>query len=657
VAHLRHRQGRRLPRRPGRRRDHVQGGHRRRPRPGEDGAALQPHARGPHRPAPLRRSHPQPRRGRRAPRLLRRRPHRPHDPADALPELRQARGRVLQRVLRPRPLLDGRSTGSAPGRRGLRAGHRRPPRLPGQVGRVRHRRLRQGVQDHLQRPHPHRRRHGHRLARGLPLEDMEFYQFHPTGLAGLGILLTEAARGEGGILRNARASASWSATPPRSRTSRRATWSPARWSRRSARAGAPGPTRTTSASTSPTSRPRIEAKLPDITEFARTYLGVEPVHRAGAGLPDGALRDGRHPDQRRDRGPGRQRHHVVPGLYAAGECACVSVHGANRLGTNSLLDINVFGRAPASPRPSTPRRPTSSTCPRRPRRPSSWSTSCAAELRRRPSGSPTSARSCRRRWTPTPRSTAPRRPSSRPEPTSQELQGRYTQRRGPGQGQAVQHRPARGDRARLPARPGRGARVGPWPQGVPRRSLPRGLPDRDDVNFMQHTMAYRDVDGREGDDPPGLQARGVTRTSRWSASTDDATETTSSETSPRASAEVGAVPSSTVRSRCAGSTRRGTPSRTGRSYTVDRVPTDRLLDALHKIKWEQDGTLTFRRSCAHGICGSDAMRINGRNRLACKTLIKDLNPSKPITSRPSRACRSRRTSSSTWSPSSRPTAR
>jgi succinate dehydrogenase / fumarate reductase iron-sulfur subunit len=61
------------------------------------------------------------------------------------------------------------------------------------------------------------------------------------------------------------------------------------------------------------------------------------------------------------------------------------------------------------------------------------------------------------------------------------------------------------------------------------------------------------------------------------------------------------------------------------SYTVDAQPTDRILDALHKVKWEIDGTLTFRRSCAHGICGSDAMRINGRNRLACKTLVKDLD--------------------------------
>jgi succinate dehydrogenase / fumarate reductase iron-sulfur subunit len=66
-------------------------------------------------------------------------------------------------------------------------------------------------------------------------------------------------------------------------------------------------------------------------------------------------------------------------------------------------------------------------------------------------------------------------------------------------------------------------------------------------------------------------------------------------------------------------------------FQVEIDPKERVLDALHKIKWELDGTLTFRRSCAHGICGSDAMRINGKNRLACKTLIKDLNPAKPIT--------------------------
>ncbi|GAA3898630.1 succinate dehydrogenase iron-sulfur subunit [Streptomyces gulbargensis] len=66
-------------------------------------------------------------------------------------------------------------------------------------------------------------------------------------------------------------------------------------------------------------------------------------------------------------------------------------------------------------------------------------------------------------------------------------------------------------------------------------------------------------------------------------------------------------------------------------FQIEIDPKERVLDGLHKIKWDLDGTLTFRRSCAHGICGSDAMRINGKNRLACKTLIKDINPEKPIT--------------------------
>src|SRR5690242_21954229 len=60
------------------------------------------------------------------------------------------------------------------------------------------------------------------------------------------------------------------------------------------------------------------------------------------------------------------------------------------------------------------------------------------------------------------------------------------------------------------------------------------------------------------------------------------------------------------------------------SFRVESEPMDRVLDLLHKVKYEQDGTLTYRRSCAHGVCGSDAMLINGRNRLACKMLIRDL---------------------------------
>ncbi|GAA4347815.1 succinate dehydrogenase iron-sulfur subunit [Angustibacter luteus] len=100
------------------------------------------------------------------------------------------------------------------------------------------------------------------------------------------------------------------------------------------------------------------------------------------------------------------------------------------------------------------------------------------------------------------------------------------------------------------------------------------------------------------------------------------------------STEVGVVPSFDVTLRIRRFNPESDTEPHWEDYTVSVHATDRLLDALHTIKWEQDGSLTFRRSCAHGVCGSDAMRINGKNRLACKTLLKDLNPKKPITVEP-----------------------
>jgi succinate dehydrogenase / fumarate reductase, flavoprotein subunit len=229
-------------------------------------------------------------------------------------------------------------------RRGLRAGHRRDPRLPGQVGHLRHRRLRQGLQDHLQRAHPHRRRHGHRLAQGPAAGGHGVLPVPPDRPGRPGVLLTEGARGEGGILRNASASASWSATPRPSRTSPRATWSPGRWCRRCARAAAPGPNKDyVYLDLTHLPPEQIEAKLPDITEFARTYLGVDPSPSWCRSSPPRTTRWAASRPTSRPRSCA-DNEHVIPGLYAAGECACVSVHGANRLGTNSLLDINVFGR-------------------------------------------------------------------------------------------------------------------------------------------------------------------------------------------------------------------------------------------------------------------------------------------------------------------------
>ena len=180
--------------------------------------------------------------------------------------------------------------------------------------------------------------------KGLPLEDMEFYQFHPTGLAGLGVLLTEGARGEGGILRNAsgerfmeRYAPTIKDLAPRDMVARAMVQEV-----REGRGAGPNKDYVYLDLTHLPAE-QVEAKLPDITEFSRTYLGVDPItelvpvfptaHYAMGGVPTNV-----HTEVLRD------NEHVVPGLYAAGEVACVSVHGANRLGTNSLIDINVFGR-------------------------------------------------------------------------------------------------------------------------------------------------------------------------------------------------------------------------------------------------------------------------------------------------------------------------
>ena len=180
--------------------------------------------------------------------------------------------------------------------------------------------------------------------RGVPLEDMEFYQFHPTGLAGLGVLLTEGTRGEGGILRNAdgerfmeRVAPTIKDLAPRDMVAR-AMVAEVREGR-----GA-GPDKDyVYLDLTHLPKELIEFKFPDVTEFSRTYLGVDPVtelvpvfptaHYAMGGIPTNV-----------DTEVLADNASVIPGLYAAGEVACVSVHGANRLGTNSLLDINVFGR-------------------------------------------------------------------------------------------------------------------------------------------------------------------------------------------------------------------------------------------------------------------------------------------------------------------------
>ncbi|WP_228823649.1 succinate dehydrogenase flavoprotein subunit [Nocardia blacklockiae] len=180
--------------------------------------------------------------------------------------------------------------------------------------------------------------------KGLPLEDMEFHQFHPTGLAGLGILISEAVRGEGGILRNAdgerfmeRYAPTIKDLAPRDIVARSMVKEVLE-----GRGGGPNKDYVFIDVTH-LGEDVLEEKLPDITEFSRTYLGIDPVKEPVPVMPTCHYVMGGIPTRIRGEVL-RNNTDVVPGLYAAGECACVSVHGSNRLGTNSLLDINVFGR-------------------------------------------------------------------------------------------------------------------------------------------------------------------------------------------------------------------------------------------------------------------------------------------------------------------------
>jgi succinate dehydrogenase / fumarate reductase flavoprotein subunit len=195
---------------------------------------------------------------------------------------------------------------------------------------------------------------------GLPLEDMEFYQFHPTGIYRLGILLSEACRGDGGIMFNGKGERFMETYAPNLKDlASRDVCSRSIYQEVRAGRGVGGKdfvyldirAETMNKYKSSPKHPAedvdsawVESRLPDIIEFARTYLGVDPIkdpmpiqptaHYAMGGLPTDV-------DGRVLRDPSGA---IVPGLYSAGESACVSVHGANRLGTNSLVDLVVYGR-------------------------------------------------------------------------------------------------------------------------------------------------------------------------------------------------------------------------------------------------------------------------------------------------------------------------
>jgi len=203
------------------------------------------------------------------------------------------------------------------------------------------------------------------MRRGLPLEDMEFFQFHPTGIYKLGILITEGVRGEGGILINGKGERFMEKYAPtvKDLASRdvvsRAIYLEIRQGR-----GVNGQNyvyldvrpesvnkyaaldgrKNLDGSPYTVTGEQILAKLPDIVDFCRVYLGVDPVTQMMPIQPTAHYAMGGIPTNKYGEVILDEKNTLVPGLYAAGECACVSVHGANRLGTNSLLDLVVFGK-------------------------------------------------------------------------------------------------------------------------------------------------------------------------------------------------------------------------------------------------------------------------------------------------------------------------
>ena len=182
------------------------------------------------------------------------------------------------------------------------------------------------------------------LRRGIPLEDMEFYQFHPTGIYKLGILITEGVRGEGGVLRNDNGERFMERYAPTMKDlASRDVVSRAIYQEIIQGRGIGG-RRFVYLDATHLGAEVVEKKLPDITDFCRTYLGVDPVKQPIPIQPTAHYAMGGIPTDINGQVFMDEKGTLVPGCYAAGEAACVSVHGANRLGTNSLLDLVVFGK-------------------------------------------------------------------------------------------------------------------------------------------------------------------------------------------------------------------------------------------------------------------------------------------------------------------------
>ena len=458
--------------------------------------------------------------------------------------------------------------------------------------------------------------------RGLPLEDMEFFQFHPTGMYKLGILLSEAVRGEGGILLNSegerfmeRYAPTIKDLAPRDMVSR-AIYQEIREGRGD---GPSGDYVYLDLTHLPPAV--IEEKLPDITEFARVYLQVEPTnepvpiqptaHYAMGGIPtdiDGQVVVG--PDEVPVPGAVRGRRvrlrlgarreppgHELTARHRRVRAPGRSAHGRAREGGRSGP---VAGQSHhPDPRPAG-RDPDQRPWRERGRHPQG-----TAEPHVRPGIRGSIGREFGS-------------DAAHPRGAARALRPGWDH----GQGCRLQHRSDGDGGGRFP--PGLRRGTGAFRAGTNRES--RGALSRGSSPSRRRQLAQaltRDTRVRRLHQL-GLQA------GEDGALYPDGEEVlmTSAADVLNASDRRGADDPTTVPLTLR--IRRFNPEVSQDSwwdeFEVRMEPLDRLLDALHEVKWYQDGTLALRRSCAHGICGSDAMLINGRNALACKVLVKDVAP-------------------------------